>query len=93
MPLPPPEVVSTAVALLVESAVACGALEVEALAVCMEHAAQVCVRVDMDVCACVCVCAARYVVCESAVACGALEVEALAVCVWSMLHRCVCVLI
>ena len=38
---PPPEVVSTAVALLVECAVACGALEVEVLVASLEHAVQV----------------------------------------------------
>lgn len=40
-PLPPPEVVSTSVALLVECALACGAQEVEGIVVCLEHAAQV----------------------------------------------------
>eukprot|EP00967_Tisochrysis_lutea_P024902 scaffold28605_cov17-Tisochrysis_lutea.AAC.1 len=40
-PSPPPEVVSTCVALLAECAHACGVLEVEALAACVEHSAQV----------------------------------------------------
>lgn len=38
---PPPEVVATSVSLVVECALASGTLEMEALAVCLEHASQV----------------------------------------------------